>query len=542
MVRVAHSPQDDGHLDATLQVVPSNDPLATSAHPAPSSNTSSNKKLSRRQSTTARFVALPLAKKELAFGFRPLIVPRTRSSVLATLVVCTLLQLMVGAPYAANELAAHAYPALRIALRGVNVSTMMYFILGPSFMVNLCTMACGGFQPRYLLTWPITLGVSIGAAFIPVDGSRLGIISIGLLTFGLTFLFGSILLNAPFHATDEHKLLDQNFGPPTSAVALLFFGLISGYVTLTQAYPSPLVGLLLPIGSSMARVLAIFVLARFLHTFYYEPKEAFLSQLPSSAESQLNVVPPLFGDIESICSYTVTFFSLIIGNAASVAAMVEVMLTEGSKAWVLSFAASTLIEVLVRTGMAQRVELAIAARLAARLELEWPMRLAQTSALKLVYLRSLGGTGYVAPIMALCIGGLRAATFGDPGAIVWLDVSLTVRWVLLAQFVFGAAADATVWVVAKKGKQQFKVSERFAAGHPLRDVAFRDCDLKGYVYSIGVGSAFIYTVYVSFLGPAFVTGMCRGFAANATQIWVLHELGCPTAVAGLMNGTNVARR
>jgi hypothetical protein len=379
-------------------------------------------------------------------------------------------------------------------------------------------------------------------AFIPVDGSRLGIISLGLLTYGLTFLFGSILLNAPFHATDEHKALDQNFGPPTATIALLFFGLITGYVTLTQVSSSPLVGLLLPIGSSMARVLAIFALGRFFHTFYYEPKKSFLSQLPPSAESQVNVVPPLFGDIESNCSYTVSFFSLIIGNAASVAATVEVMLTEDSKAWVLSLAASALMEVLVRTGMAQRVELAIAARLAARLKLEWPMRLAQTSALKLVYLRSLGGTGYVAPTMALCIGGLRAATFGDPGAIVWLDVSLTVRWVILAQFVFGAVADAIVWAVAKKGNQQFEMSERFAAGHPLRDTAFRDCAFKGYFFVFGVGGAFIYTVYVSFLGPAFVTGMCRGFAANATQIWVLRELGCPTAVAGLMNGTNVAPR
>ena len=51
------------------------------------------------------------------------------------------------------------------------------------------------------------------------------------------------------------------------------------------------------------------------------------------------------------------------------------------------------------------------------------MRFALMSAPKLVYLHSLGGTGHVAPTMALCIGCVRLVTFGDPTAIVWLDVS-----------------------------------------------------------------------------------------------------------------------
>jgi hypothetical protein len=78
-----------------------------------------------------------------------------------------------------------------------------------------------------------------------------------------------------------------------------------------------------------------------------------------------------------------------------------------------------LIEVSTRTDRhpEQRFELCVAAKI------HWPMRFALMSAPKLVYLHSLGGTGHVAPTMALCIGCVRLVTFGDPTAIVWLDVS-----------------------------------------------------------------------------------------------------------------------
>ena len=84
---------------------------------------------------------------------------------------------------------------------------------------------------------------------------------------------------------------------------------------------------------------------------------------------------------------------------------------------------------------ASSFELCIAAKLAAKVELPWQMRFAKMSALELIYLHSLGGTGYIAPTRAACIGCVRAATttFGVPYAIVLLDVSPTVWQVLLAQ-------------------------------------------------------------------------------------------------------------
>jgi hypothetical protein len=46
----------------------------------------------------------------LAFGFRPFRRPRTRYLVSATLLVYTLLQLLVGVPFGANERAANGSP------------------------------------------------------------------------------------------------------------------------------------------------------------------------------------------------------------------------------------------------------------------------------------------------------------------------------------------------------------------------------------------------------------------------------------------------
>jgi hypothetical protein len=76
----------------------------------------------------------------------------------------------------------------------------------------------GGFHPRFLLSLPLTLGTAIGAAFIPVDGSTLGIISIALLTFGISQTLCRVALSAPLFATDEHKALAAGLGPPLVAV------------------------------------------------------------------------------------------------------------------------------------------------------------------------------------------------------------------------------------------------------------------------------------------------------------------------------------
>ena len=143
--------------------------------------------------------------------------------------------------------------------------------------------------------------------------------------------------------------------------------------------------------------------------------------------------------------------------------------------------------------------------------------------------------------MAVCIGCVRATTFGDPSAIVWLDVTPAVWKVLLAQLASQVVADAAVLAMQKLGLQHFELSAHFAAGHPLSNTALRDFSFQGYAMVFGMGGAFIFTVYVAFLGPAFVTGICRLFAPNATMVWVMGAFEClsfatnATVAGGLVN-------
>jgi hypothetical protein len=245
----------------------------------------------------------------LAFAFRPFVAPDTRCSLPTTLAICAQLQLTVGVPYAANECRAFA-PAVRTALRGLIVGICACFTIGPMFLVNAPTLVRGGFHRRYLLSVPITLIVAVGVAFIPIDGSTLGIIPIGVLTVALSFVLCMLLLNAACFATEEHKALDQNFGPPLFAIIVLFFGLITAYVTLTQLYFSPWIGLLLPVGSAVTRVLGLFALVRSFRMFYYAPKERFITQFATSAQAEAPVEPPILGDVEVL--YTMYRFMLCV--------------------------------------------------------------------------------------------------------------------------------------------------------------------------------------------------------------------------------------
>ncbi len=98
--------------------------------------------------------------------------------------------------------------------------------------------------------------------------------------------------------------------------------------------------------------------------------------------------------------------------------------------------------------------------------------------------------------MAVCIGCVRAVTFGDATAIVWLDASPTVWKVPLAQLASQIVGDVLVAARAAKkmGLQKFELSTHFAAGHPLSNTVFRAFGLEGYAVVFGLGGGFIYAV------------------------------------------------
>ncbi len=76
---------------------------------------------SRRKSTKPRFDGLSDAKKTEARTFRAVGQLHYYHALLATIVMCTLIVLLVGVPYVANERTADANQVLQTAMRGLIV-------------------------------------------------------------------------------------------------------------------------------------------------------------------------------------------------------------------------------------------------------------------------------------------------------------------------------------------------------------------------------------------------------------------------------------
>ena len=160
-------------------------------------------------------------------------------------------------------------------------------------------------------------------------------------------------------------------------------------------------------------------------------------------------------------------------------------------------------------------------RAAAYFELENAAKLVKVSALKLAFFRSQLSTEFAAPILTLSIGCLRAMTYGDVRAVVWLDASPMVVWVIVVQFLTEMLlVESSVFLAERKGFARFEFVDR-PADHPLGNTALRAFDLKGYAMVSMIGCAFLYAIFLCFLGPAFVTGAAVEFDPENLDTWVM---------------------
>jgi hypothetical protein len=194
----------------------------------------------------------------------------------------------------------------------------------------------------------------------------------------------------------------------------------------------------------------------------------------------------------------------------------------------MGLAVSFVTEFIDRTSVTQRIQL----RLAAHFELEKVARLVRITALKALFSKSQLCTEFAAPIMVACIGALRAVTFSDARAIVWLDVNPTVVLVIVSHFASEAMLEAMIWLAYKKFTRFAFVD--IAPGHPLGNLGLRNFPMQGYVFVSSVGCACIYWVFLMFLGTEFVTGIGREYNPHSSS-WLL-------AGPYSLNVTNVTNR
>ena len=477
----------------------------------------------RRNSTERRYSEFAPKMKTASTTFLRIPFSDHGPAIVWQCIACIAMQLLFAAPYSANENREAGSSEGRTILRGLIGGIGCLSFLGPILMIISPILVRGGWHKRYLLCIPMQLTIAIGVAFIPADGSTLGVVSITLVTFIFSYICSIVSLNVPLYSTHEHKKLNLSLGPPIMFVGSMFFGLLIAYIWANRQTDNPATGLILPIGCRITTLTFIKMLERSIRLRYYEPKKAFIdwAQSEEGIEFADTTIPPLLGDIEGSYGFIVAMCARLIGNAPFAGTIVSVMLTPNSYSWVIGLAVSFVLDFLDRTFYMQALQRPILARFGKADK-------ARCNALEDAYSIAQGGSMYIAPFMALCIGAYRAAVFQNPRAIVWLDVNDKVCWLLLAQTVSELIMD-----IAIKLRSHFKLtyvcpSVRFEEGHTLCNdyTKTRMFETKGYIFASFCSVGIVYSVFIAFLGPGFATGQCENFDPLTSDTFRYVKLNC----------------
>jgi hypothetical protein len=151
------------------------------------------------------------------------------------------------------------------------------FAIGPCYLATFCVFVRGSLHWRFALSIPITVGVSVGAAFVPVGDSMLGFLPIWLVTGAGAISLCVALINLRLCATHEHLQLDANFHVPYCALVFGFFGVLITHVELTRRSSIMAIGLVLPIGCLGAESMYNQIVKRTCSLYYYEPKSVYMA-------------------------------------------------------------------------------------------------------------------------------------------------------------------------------------------------------------------------------------------------------------------------
>ena len=436
----------------------------------------------------------------------------------------------------------------------------------------------------------IAVGASFVPASLSQHDEFLGFTSICLIACTLTYILSMLLLVRPLYYSNSQKALDMIVGPLFALGFLLYCLFLVAYVKLTSlsavssvpaavacgntSIVAPMansvnsvglvslftklgsfIGTLLPAGSFVIEFAFLFFLKRAFLTRYYFPKNRAIKKYEQDQRERVFgsppavYTPPFIGDIEAAFGQLTALAALIIPNAKFAANLVEVMYTPTSRAWVSGIITSMLINILKRSGLWSRISYKLLAPCG------WE-ELATTNALKVMYYRSQTGCGYVTEIVLLFIGTVRAFWFGKYSMVIWLDVNPIISWVLICSVVAGLFEDTAIWAVQRLGWEQFAMPAGFSHDHPLGNTGQRNMymvelgepgldisidmdelpapfrgyhrrvESQGYAFVFSVGLSFVLFLFVAFLGPTFVFGVCECFEHDPWSWFHQGEVKC----------------
>merc|ERR1712087_1002501 len=119
----------------------------------------------------------------------------------------------------------------------------------------------------------------------------------------------------------------------------------------------------------------------------------------------------------------------------------------------------------MRTGVWYRILNSMLSRAGPRFRC---LSLSSVDSLQVSVLRAQFGVGYMGPIILLAIGVLRAVSFRNLQAVLFLDVDPMVAVVLLAFLLAEILEDVCIWMMSRSKKIRFPIATEWH-GHSLSD-------------------------------------------------------------------------
>jgi hypothetical protein len=379
-------------------------------------------------------------------------------------------------------------------------------------------------------------------------------IPIGLCSLGVNQI-GFTVLHHLWYRTPEHKTFDgfSGIGVFCACVSTPLTMLL--YTTLTDIVDNMAVGLLLPASSLLSEFAFMTILKRSFDVHYYRPKATYLkAKLAHHASDSLAsggvgaaedapdmdtpveeggspgdsprvdgsspgaIVcattppsPPIFGDIEAQFGRWLAFGMLLFENTKFCVSFVQLLRRPNSKSWILGVAVSIVLEILKRTGLWNRGQIAIGLP-------SW----GKTTALKVAYFRAASEVGYMAPALLLCLGVVRSGFLRRWDAIIFLDVSWAMPVLIASQIVIELVMDVIVnQFQTKFALAKFVPVDDLVPGHPLLDFSKRDFTPGSYVGVFLGGATATLWILVIFLGPGFAFGAQPRFLTSVPDRWLV---------------------
>ena len=220
--------------------------------------------------------------------------------------------------------------------------------------------------------------------------------------------------------------------------------------------------------------------------------------------------PRLYGDIDANFGRLIAFVALLIENSKFCVSFVQLLRNPKSRAWILGTGCSVVLEVLKRSGLWNKAQIVIGLP-----------SLGRTTALKVAYFRAGAGVGYMSPMLLLSLGCVRAGFLRRWDAIIFLDVSATMPFLLASQFAAELFEDVLVHGLERPEFVKFEPVGTLALAHPLRDFSIRHFTAESYGSVFCVGIIATAWILIGFIGPGFAFGAKPVFLNSVPDRWLV---------------------